>query len=78
MIDVVFLDIDGILTDGAVYVDAKGKETKRILFDDIDAIFKLKRAGIKVGFITGENNDFCRYVQERFDPDYFLAECKLR
>ena len=76
MINAVFLDIDGILTDGAVYVDAKGKETKRILFNDIDAIFKLKRAGIKIGFITGENNDFCRYVQERFEPDFFLAGCK--
>ena len=76
MIDAVFLDIDGILTDGAVYVDALGKETKRILFDDIDAIFKLKRAGIKIGFITGENNDFCSYVQKRFEPDFFLAGCK--
>ena len=76
MISVVFLDIDGILTDGAVYVDAFGKETKRILFDDIDAIFKLKRAGIKIGFITGENNDFCQYVRSRFSPDYFLSGCK--
>lgn len=76
MIDAVFLDIDGILTDGAVYVDNEGKETKRILFDDIDAIFKLKRSGIKIGFITGEDNDFCRYVRERFRPDYFLTGCK--
>ena len=76
MIDTVLLDIDGILTDGAVYVDATGKETKRILFDDIDAIFKLKRAGIKIGFITGENTEFCHYVQERFGPDFFLAGCK--
>ena len=51
MIDTVLLDIDGILTDGAVYVDSTGKETKRILFDDIDAIFELKRAGVKIGFI---------------------------
>ena len=76
MISFVFLDIDGVLTDGAVYVDAFGKETKRIIFDDIDAIFKLKRAGIKIGFITGENNDFCQYVKNRFSPDYFLSGCK--
>ncbi len=69
--EAVFLDIDGILTDGSVYVDASGKETKRIQFDDIDAIFKLKRAGIKIGFITGEDNDFCQYVEKRFDPDFF-------
>ena len=32
MIDTVLLDIDGVLTDGAVYVDASGKEIKRIPF----------------------------------------------
>ena len=76
MIDTVLLDIDGILTDGAVYVDSSGKETKRILFDDIDAIFELKRAGVKIGFITGEDNEFCRYVKKRFTPDFFTAGCK--
>ena len=76
MVDAVLLDIDGILTDGSVYVDASGKETKRIQFDDIDAIFKLKRAGIKIGFITGEDNEFCQYVKNRFAPDYFLQGCK--
>ena len=76
MICVVLLDIDGILTDGAVYVDSLGKETKRIQFDDIDAIFKLKRSGIKVGFITGEDNNFCQYVKNRFSPDFFLVGCK--
>ena len=76
MVEVVLLYIDGVLTDGAVYVDASGKETKRILFDDVDAIFKMKRAGIKIGFITGEDNDFCQYVKSRFAPDYFIAGCK--
>ena len=75
MIDALFLDVDGILTDGAVYVDATGNETKRILFDDIDAIFELKRAGIKIGFVTGEANRFCAYVRERFAPDFFLEGC---
>ena len=59
MIEAVFLDIDGVLTDGAIYVDASGNETKRILFDDIDAVFELKRAGLKIGFITGEETSFC-------------------
>ena len=76
MVSVVFFDIDGVLTDGSVYVDAMGKETKRIQFDDIDAIFKLKRAGIKIGFITGEDNEFCKYVKNRFSPDFFIEGCK--
>ena len=76
MIEVVLLDIDGILTDGSVYVDSSGTEIKKILFDDIDAIFQLKRVGIKIGFITGEDNKFCQYVKNRFSPDYFLSGCK--
>lgn len=76
MIEVVFLDIDGVLTDGAVYVDSSGNETKRILFEDIDAIFELKRAGLKIGFITGEDNEFCNYVNRRFAPDFLVKGCK--
>jgi len=76
MIQTVLLDIDGVLTDGTVWVDGGGREIKRLFFLDIDAIFELKRAGIKVGFITGERNAFCRYVRKRFDPDFFLAGCK--
>jgi D-sedoheptulose 7-phosphate isomerase len=76
VIDAAFFDIDGVLTDGAVYVDAQGKETKKILFDDIDAIFELKRSGMKIGFITGEDTEFCKYVQRRFEPDFFFTGCK--
>ncbi len=76
MIDVAFFDIDGVLTDGMVYIDSDGKETKKISFDDIDAIFELKRAGIKIGFITGEDNGFSKFVERRFSPDFFVAGCK--
>lgn len=72
----VFFDIDGVLTDGMVYIDHEGHESKRICFDDIDAIFELKRNGIKIGFITGEDNIFCQYVKKRFSPDYFISGCK--
>jgi YrbI family 3-deoxy-D-manno-octulosonate 8-phosphate phosphatase len=76
VIEAVFLDIDGVLTDGAVYVDASGNETKKILFDDIDAIFEMKRAGFKIGFITGEETSFCQFVKKRFGPDFFVSGCK--
>ena len=42
MVQIVFLDVDGVLTDGAVYVEKFWKETIRILFEDINAIFDLK------------------------------------
>lgn len=76
MIDTVFFDIDGVLTDGMVYIDDEGRETKRISFEDIDAIFRLKRRGIKIGFITGEDNNFADFIKKRFSPDFFEKGCK--
>jgi len=76
MIALVLFDIDGVLTDGYVYVGADGKETKRISYDDIDAIFELKRAGVKIGFLTGENSSFAEYVKNKFEPDFFVAGAK--
>jgi D-sedoheptulose 7-phosphate isomerase len=75
-IQTVLFDIDGVLTDGMVYVSQEGRETKRISFDDINAIFELKRSGVKIGFITGEHNDFTEFVKRRFSPDYFISGCK--
>lgn len=72
----VLLDIDGVLTDGTVTVDARGSESKTVAFDDIDAVFQLKRAGILVGFVTGEDTPFVDYVQARFAPDILLRGCK--
>ena len=54
-IRVVLFDIDGVLTDGRVWITPSGGESKVITFEDIDAIFSLKRAGVIVAFITGED-----------------------
>lgn len=72
----VLLDIDGVLTDGTILVDGNGAEYKRISFDDIDAVFRLKRAGAKVGFITGERGAFCDYVERRLEADIMITGCK--
>ncbi len=76
MIETVLFDIDGVLTDAMVYIDHQGNELKRICFDDIDAVFSLKRAGVRIGFITGEDNSFTGYVKKRFEPDYFIVGCR--
>jgi len=47
------LDIDGTLTDDAVYMDGNGGELKRYSVRDGYGIVMLKKAGIKVAFISG-------------------------
>ena len=76
MIKAAIFDIDGILTDGIIIVNSQGEEFKSILFVDIDAFFELKRKGFKVGFLTGEDTDFCKYIKRRFLPDFLIAGCK--
>jgi L-ribulose-5-phosphate 3-epimerase len=72
-IDVLLLDIDGVLTDGRVWVGPDGAETKAIAFVDIDAVFRMRRAGIRIGFITGEATPFAEYVRRRFEPELFVS-----
>ena len=76
MIKAVLLDIDGVLTDGRVTLSSDGQEYKSITFDDIDAVFAMKRSGLKVGFITGEDNDFATFVKERFEADFMAQGSK--
>lgn len=76
MIKLVLLDIDGVLTDGKVTVDAAGRESKTLDYRDIDAIFELKRRGVRVGFVTGEASPIARFFRKRFAPDFFRSGCK--
>jgi YrbI family 3-deoxy-D-manno-octulosonate 8-phosphate phosphatase len=76
MIKIVLLDIDGVLTDGKVTVDSDGNESKTIDFRDIDAIFEMKRQGLKVGLITGEKTPITLFFRDRFKPDFFHNGCK--
>jgi YrbI family 3-deoxy-D-manno-octulosonate 8-phosphate phosphatase len=76
MIKIVLLDIDGVLTNGKVTVDAAGNETKTIDFKDLDAVFEMKRQGLKVGLITGEDTPITLFFRDRFKPHFFYNGCK--
>ena len=76
MIKVVLLDIDGVLTDGKVTVDADGNETKTIDFKDLDAVCEMKQQGLIVGLLTGENTPITDLFRKRFKPHFFYNGCK--
>ncbi len=59
------LDIDGVLTDGAVYLDETGRESKRLSYRDIDAIFKAHRAGLRLALLTGEDTPWVAMIARR-------------
>lgn len=52
-IELLLLDVDGVMTDGRIIWDAQGIETKFFNVKDGHGIKLLQRAGIQVGIITG-------------------------
>lgn len=56
-IKLVAMDVDGTLTDGAMYYSAKGEQLKRFSTRDGMGIMLLQEYGIKTAIITSENTE---------------------
>lgn len=54
---VLILDVDGVMTDGALYYTVEGKVMKRFGADDHDALSLIKRF-IPVQFVSGDARGF--------------------
>jgi 3-deoxy-D-manno-octulosonate 8-phosphate phosphatase (KDO 8-P phosphatase) len=46
------LDVDGVLTDGRIYLDSRGRELRAVHVRDVTAIALMVRAGIRVVLVT--------------------------
>jgi 3-deoxy-D-manno-octulosonate 8-phosphate phosphatase (KDO 8-P phosphatase) len=55
-IQLLLLDVDGVMTDGGIIYDGNGLETKIFNVKDGHGIKMLQRAGIGVGIITGRSS----------------------
>ena len=62
----IIADIDGVLTDGKVYIDANGNENKTICYHDLDSIKKGRDNGLEFAFVTGEDTNMARFIAKRF------------
>lgn len=78
MIQLIVFDIDGVITDGSVIIDANGNEQKKINLKDIDAIFELHRRGYTLAAITGEDTNIVDYFEKRFPWSYFYRGNKTK
>lgn len=61
----VALDIDGVLTDGTASAIGEGGD-KRISFHDLDAVTALRREGIEVALVSGEDDEAVGRIADRF------------
>ncbi len=55
-IEFIFLDVDGTLTDGGIYLDAEGGEMKKFDVRDGSGIVIAKRHGLHFAMITGRKS----------------------
>ena len=51
------MDVDGVLTDGSIYVSADGSEAKRFSVLDGLGIVRLHRMGIATAWISGRHSE---------------------
>lgn len=55
LVELIVLDVDGVLTDGSFYLDDAGREFKRFNIKDGLGLRAWQRAGFRVGIITGRS-----------------------
>ena len=55
-IELVLFDVDGILTDGGIYMSKEGHESKRFFAQDGHGIILLKSIDIEIGIISGRKS----------------------
>ncbi len=64
-IKLIVLDIDGVLTDDKVIIDADNNEYKTLNYRDMDGITLLKQKGVNIALLTGENTAFVDTIAKR-------------
>jgi 3-deoxy-D-manno-octulosonate 8-phosphate phosphatase (KDO 8-P phosphatase) len=67
-------DVDGVLTDGRIYVDDLGHETKAFSALDGVGIHLLERAGIIVAWITGSPAPAVEHRARRLNVKHVLLD----
>ena len=76
MIDIVFTDCDGVLTDNGVYYNEAGEELKRFSYRDGMGFELLRNNNIKTGIITSENDKLIKKRAEKLKVDYLITNSK--
>lgn len=71
-IKLLVLDVDGVLTDGTIVVDDRGRESKFFNALDGHGIKLWKRAGLKVAFLSGRTSPPTQQHAKEYEIDFCL------
>jgi 3-deoxy-D-manno-octulosonate 8-phosphate phosphatase (KDO 8-P phosphatase) len=74
-IQLLTLDVDGVLTDGTLVINADGSESKFFSVLDGHGIRMWQRAGLKVAFLSGRSCESTKHRAEQLEVDYCFQNC---
>jgi len=72
------LDVDGVLTDGTIVVNADGREIKFFNTLDGHGIRMWRRAGLKVAFLSGRVSEPTAWRAKQLDVDFCFEDCDTK
>jgi 3-deoxy-D-manno-octulosonate 8-phosphate phosphatase (KDO 8-P phosphatase) len=71
-IELLVMDVDGVLTDGTVMINSDGSEGKSFNLLDGHGIRMWQRAGLKVAFLSGRFSQATKLRAEQLEVDYCI------
>ncbi|MFK7955689.1 MAG: KdsC family phosphatase [Lysobacterales bacterium] len=75
VITLAVFDVDGVMTDGRLFYDEKGRETKAFFAQDGLGLKQLMAAGVQVGVITGRDNPIVNHRMKELGITHLVAGC---
>lgn len=77
-IELLVLDVDGVLTDGSIIVNADGSETKCFNVRDGHGIRLWQRAGFKTAIISGRTSAPTKQRAAQLDIEHVVEDCHYK
>jgi 3-deoxy-D-manno-octulosonate 8-phosphate phosphatase (KDO 8-P phosphatase) len=75
-VKLLLLDVDGVLTDGSIFYDERGREIKRFFVQDGQGIRWLQRVGIEVGFLSGRSSPAVNKRARELEIKYLFQDIR--
>ena len=74
-IEMLILDVDGVLTDGTLIINGDGSESKFFCSLDGHGIRMWRRAGLKIAFLSGRESSPTKHRAQQLEVDYVFQNC---
>ncbi len=73
-IQLLIMDVDGVLTDGTIILNSDGSETKAFNVADGHGIRMWQRAGLKTAFLSGRFSTPTTHRAEQLEIDHYIQD----